>query len=62
MSDTISSAQHSGAASAASGTRAAAALAILFGLAIVYVVGFAQPAMLHNAAHDARHAFTVPCH
>lgn len=43
-------------------TKAPALFAALFGLAILYVVGFAQPAMLHNAAHDTRHATAFPCH
>lgn len=39
-----------------------AAVALLLGAFIVFGVGFAQPDLLHNAAHDARHAFTFPCH
>ena len=35
---------------------------ILFGLVLVYGVGFANPMTIHNAAHDARHAFAFPCH
>ena len=38
------------------------ASAILLGLFIVLGTGFAQPDLLHNAAHDARHAFAFPCH
>lgn len=34
----------------------------LVGAALVYVTGFAQPDLLHNAAHDSRHAFATPCH
>lgn len=34
----------------------------LMGLALVFVAGFAQPELLHNATHDARHAFAFPCH
>ena len=37
-------------------------LAMLLGAFILYGVGFAGPAVLHNAAHDVRHAFTFPCH
>lgn len=48
------------------GTRTAARvpaiMAVLLGLFIVYGVGFAHPNVLHNAAHDARHAFAFPCH
>lgn len=36
--------------------------AILLGAVLIYGVGFAAPALLHNAAHDTRHAFTFPCH
>jgi cobalt transporter subunit CbtB len=34
----------------------------LFGLFLIYGVGFAHPAAIHNAAHDARHSFAFPCH
>ena len=40
----------------------AAVMAALFGVLILYGVGFAQPEALHNAAHDGRHAFSFPCH
>jgi cobalt transporter subunit CbtB len=40
----------------------AALVAALLGLFILFGVGFANPATLHNAAHDARHAFAFPCH
>lgn len=39
-----------------------ALFAAVLGLAILYVVGFAQPAMVHDAAHDARHSAAFPCH
>ncbi len=39
-----------------------AVLAILLGAVLVYGVGFASPMSVHNAAHDARHAFAFPCH
>jgi len=39
-----------------------AVLAILLGAFLVYGVGFASPMAVHNAAHDARHSFTFPCH
>ena len=31
---------------------------------LIFAVGFAQGAggFLHNAAHDTRHAITIPCH
>lgn len=34
----------------------------LLGVFLVFGVGFAHPDALHNAAHDARHAFSFPCH
>lgn len=39
-----------------------AVLAILLGAVLIYGVGFASPMAVHNAAHDARHAFAFPCH
>jgi cobalt transporter subunit CbtB len=50
--------------SPASALRAAlpALTAILFGVFVIYGVGFAGPATIHNAAHDVRHAFAFPCH
>lgn len=40
----------------------AIATAAFLGIFIVFVVGFAQPDMLHNAAHDVRHATGFACH
>ena len=34
----------------------------LLGTFMLFGVAFAQPEILHNAAHDTRHAITVPCH
>ncbi len=39
-----------------------AIMAIVLGIFILYGVGFAQPQLLHDAAHDTRHAFAFPCH
>lgn len=44
------------------GVKASAFLAVVLGLAILYGVGFAQPAAIHNAAHDTRHGLAFPCH
>jgi cobalt transporter subunit CbtB len=41
---------------------AALVLAAFLGLGLVYLSGFATPALLHNAAHDWRHANNFPCH
>ena len=39
------------------------ALAVMiFGLAILYCVGFSTFPEAHNAAHDTRHANGFPCH
>ena len=40
------------------------AVMLLVGTLLIYAVGFAQGAggFLHNAAHDTRHAATIPCH
>lgn len=32
------------------------------GVFLLFGVGFAQPDVLHNAAHDGRHSFAFPCH
>ncbi|EPJ51789.1 MAG: cobalt transporter, subunit CbtB [Osedax symbiont Rs2] len=36
--------------------------ALTLGFALVLFVGFAPMEVIHNAAHDARHAFAFPCH
>ena len=41
---------------------AAAMIVAVFGAVFVYGVGFAGADVLHNAAHDARHANNFPCH
>ncbi len=43
-------------------SRLAAAFAVLLGLAVVWAAGFANASALHNATHDTRHAFGLPCH
>jgi len=50
------------AVAAAESGRLQAVAAALLGVAIVLVVGFAGPAAIHNAAHDARHIHAFPCH
>ncbi len=39
-----------------------AILALAFGILIVYGAGFSHSSTLHNATHDTRHAFGLPCH
>ncbi len=41
---------------------AAVVFAMLLGSFILFGVGFAQPSLLHDSAHDSRHAFAFPCH
>jgi cobalt transporter subunit CbtB len=38
------------------------AFAAFLGLSIIYLGGHAQSQMLHEAAHDVRHATGFPCH
>ena len=40
----------------------AAAFALLLGAFILFGTGFAAPLLLHDEAHDTRHAFAFPCH
>lgn len=42
--------------------RLAAMVAFIFGAGLVFTTGFAHSALLHNAAHDTRHALSFPCH
>jgi len=37
-------------------------VAAFLGLGLVFVAGFAPATVLHNAAHDFRHAQNFPCH
>jgi cobalt transporter subunit CbtB len=39
-----------------------ALVAFVLGVLVVFGAGFASPAALHNATHDTRHAFGLPCH
>jgi len=38
------------------------AFAALAGLMLLFVSGYAQASVLHDAAHDQRHAMAFPCH
>jgi cobalt transporter subunit CbtB len=44
------------------GRRIAGMVALLLGVFLIYGVGFAQPAAIHDAAHDGRHSLAFPCH
>ena len=39
-----------------------AVLAMAFGVLLVFGAGLANSSALHNATHDTRHAFGLPCH
>lgn len=39
-----------------------AAPAFFLGAVMVFTVGFSHPALIHNVAHDLRHAAGFPCH
>lgn len=36
--------------------------AIVVGAAMLFVSGYAQATVLHDTAHDQRHALAFPCH
>jgi len=42
--------------------RLPAVAALIFGLGLLYGVGFSTLSVAHNAAHDTRHATGFPCH
>lgn len=41
---------------------ASIALTALAGLMLLVLAGFAQASVLHDGAHDTRHAVAFPCH
>jgi cobalt transporter subunit CbtB len=40
----------------------ASLMAIMLGSFIFFGAGFAPMTNVHNATHDTRHAFSMPCH
>lgn len=36
--------------------------AALLGLGLLFAAGFAHGAVMHDVAHDQRHAIAFPCH
>lgn len=36
--------------------------AVVMGLMLLFAAGFAQASILHDTAHDMRHAMSFPCH
>jgi cobalt transporter subunit CbtB len=45
-----------------SDARRAAGIALILGLGLIFLTGFAYPEVIHNAAHDTRHSLSFPCH
>ena len=45
-----------------SDTLRAAGIALIRGLGLIFLTGFAYPEVIHNAAHDTRHSLSFPCH
>lgn len=41
---------------------APALMAAALGLVLLFVAGFAESNVLHNATHDTRHSTGFPCH
>ncbi len=62
FSDTLKPPRAAGSTTERQATALSAVLVIMLGVFVLYGVALAQPAALHNAAHDARHAFSFPCH
>ena len=50
------------AATSRSNAVTSAVLALVLGVGLLFVAGFAWPSFLHNATHDTRHALGLPCH
>ena len=48
--------------SASRSTALPAIAALVIGLGIVTIAGFAHASALHDSAHDVRHADGFPCH
>lgn len=38
------------------------AAAVLMGLGLIFAAGISQASVLHDSAHDTRHAIAFPCH
>ena len=36
--------------------------ALILGLVLLFAAGFAQATVMHDTAHDTRHAMAFPCH
>ena len=61
--ETVAAPAHAGSETAPrSDTLVAVVMASLLGAFLLWGVGFAPIAALHNAAHDTRHSLAFPCH
>ncbi|MDX1781164.1 MAG: CbtB domain-containing protein [Thalassovita sp.] len=38
------------------------ALASFIGLGLIFAAGFSHAQLMHDVAHDSRHAIAFPCH
>lgn len=45
-----------------SSTTVGVGIAVLAGIFLLFASGIAQATVLHDAAHDQRHAMAFPCH
>jgi cobalt transporter subunit CbtB len=54
--------QQTAAISVGSTKKLIAAFALLGGLGVVFLTGFASSDTVHNVAHDTRHSMAFPCH
>ena len=46
----------------ASESKVSSVAAILLGGLFIFLIGFSQIEVVHNAAHDTRHSSAFPCH
>lgn len=49
-------------AAAIDAARLSAVITVVFGVALLFLVGFVQLPAVHNGTHDTRHANGFPCH
>jgi cobalt transporter subunit CbtB len=56
------SSQHSVQVKSSTTVLAQSLAALVFGIVILFAVGFAPMGAAHNAAHDVRHSLAFPCH
>jgi cobalt transporter subunit CbtB len=60
--NTLSTAPIASASTTRASQKLQSAMAVCFGLFVVGFVGFSHVELVHNAAHDTRHANAFPCH